>query len=53
MYLYRPPNSSNLDQFFENLEILLEILSKNFKNIVIIGDYNIDVLTKMVHITNL
>lgn len=44
--MYRSPNNSNLDTFFENFEILLDILSKKFKKLVITGDFNIDVLNK-------
>lgn len=44
--IYRTPDSSNLDQFFINLEILLDVLCKRYKNVIIAGDFNIDVLVK-------
>lgn len=44
--IYRSPNTSNLNTFFEHLEALLDILCKKFKNIVLTGDFNVDVLVK-------
>lgn len=44
--IYRSPINTNLDQFFENLEQMLDYLNKKFKQIVIAGDFNIDVLMK-------
>lgn len=41
--IYRPPSFKSLDNFLNSLHSLLESLS-NFKNIVIAGDVNIDLL---------
>lgn len=44
--IYRSPISSNIEKFLESLEIVLDILCKKYKQVVISGDYNIDVLNK-------
>lgn len=45
MGIYRSP-TSNLDIFLERLSIMVDYLSKKFNNIVIGGDFNINVLKK-------
>jgi exonuclease III len=44
--LYRTPQHCYLDPFLEKLEILLEILCKKYKNVVLAGDININVLER-------
>lgn len=45
--IYRVPNSSNINEFFDKLETFLKYLSKQqCKNIVLAGDYNIDILKR-------
>jgi len=44
--IYRSPDSTNLNNFFTKLELLLDILCKKHKKVIIAGDFNIDVLTK-------
>lgn len=44
--VYRPPSSS-LTMFFDKLEIILSSLAKNYKNeVIIVGDVNIDTLSR-------
>ena len=42
MGIYRPPNFDNLDTFFKEVR---NFLSKANKNFIIIGDFNIDIIT--------
>ena len=42
MGIYRPPNFDNLDTFFKEIR---NFLSKANKNFIIIGDFNIDIIT--------
>lgn len=45
--IYRVPNPSNFDEFMSRLEILLRaLINKSSKNIVLAGDFNIDILKK-------
>ena len=41
--VYRPPNSSNLLNFFAELKKSLELAFGKYDNIVIMGDRNIDI----------
>ena len=43
---YRPPKSSNLSEFFEELTISLSKAILKYENLLIIGDFNIDVKSK-------
>ena len=45
MSIYRPPNYSILDTFFNEITISLTKLSLNFENFIIMGDFNIDMST--------
>ena len=40
--LYRPPNSSNLHEFFNELEKSLDQAMKIYDNVIVMGDINID-----------
>ena len=46
MSIYRPPVSSNLDHFFDNLISSLNKASKTYENFLLMGDFNIDVKKK-------
>ena len=43
MSVYRPPSSSNIDTFFDELTISLSKAVNKFDNLVIMGDFNIDI----------
>ena len=40
--VYRPPTSSNLKIFFEELEKTLEEATAEYDNVIVMGDINID-----------
>ena len=40
--VYRPPSSSNLDVFFDELTICLSKAVNKYDNIIVMGDFNID-----------
>ena len=45
--VYRAPNNKNFNECLNKLETLLqELIKKNYKNIVVAGDFNIDTLKK-------
>lgn len=45
--IYRPPNMSNINIFFDNLESILKTLCINLnKKVIICGDFNIDILKR-------
>ena len=46
--IYRPPNS-NLDTFFEYMNVVLEKKKKENKLCYLLGDYNIDLLKTETH----
>ena len=39
---YRPPNTSNSNEFFNELETSLDQAMKIYDNVIVIGDINID-----------
>ena len=39
---YRPPNTSNLNEFFDELETSLDQAMKIYDNVIVMGDINID-----------
>ena len=41
--VYRPPSSSNIDTFFAELTISLSKAVNKFDNLIIMGDFNIDI----------
>ena len=43
MSVYRPPFSSNIDTFFDELTISLSKAVNKFDNLIVMGDFNIDV----------
>ena len=43
MSVYRPPTSSNIDTFFAELTISLSKAVNKFDNLIIMGDFNIDI----------
>ena len=43
MSVYRPPSSSNTDTFFAKLTISLSKAVNKFDNLIIMGDFNIDI----------
>ena len=43
MSVYRPPTSSNIDTFFAELIISLSKVVNKFDNLIIMGDFNIDI----------
>ena len=43
MSVYRPPASSNIDTFFAELTISLSKAVNKFDNLIIMGDFNIDI----------
>ena len=43
MSVYRPPSSSNIDTFFTELTISLSKAVNKFDNLIIMGDFNIDI----------
>ena len=44
--IYRPPETNNLDSFFEELNTILSKACCKYENFVIMGDFNIDVKLK-------
>lgn len=52
MGIYRPP-TKNTDAFFSILIKILSNLSKTFDNILIIGDFNLNILVNSLEIKNL
>ena len=44
--IYRPPDYGNLSMFFHELSFSLDKASEIYENIIIMGDFNIDVTTK-------
>ena len=46
MSVYRPPTSSNIDTFFAELTISLSKAVNKFDNLIIMGDFNIDITKK-------
>ncbi|KAG8292335.1 hypothetical protein J6590_042570 [Homalodisca vitripennis] len=50
--IYRSPIRCNEHNFLERLELLLNCLLKNNSNIIIVGDFNINVLVRDVSYTN-
>ena len=47
MSVHRPPTSSNIDTFFAELTISLSKAVNKFDNLIIMGDFNIDVTKKV------
>ena len=47
MSVYRPPTSSNIDTFFAELAISLSKAVNKFDNLIIMGDFNIDITKKI------
>ena len=45
-WICRPPESSNLTMFFEELKISLSKAILKYENLLIMGDFNIDVKSK-------
>ena len=43
MSVYRPSSSSNIDTFFAELTISLSKAVNKFDNLIIMGDFNIDI----------
>ena len=43
MSVYRPPSSSNIDTFFAELTISLSKAVNKFDNLIVMGDFNIDI----------
>ena len=43
MIVYRPPSSSNIDTFFAELTISLSKAVNKCDNLIITGDFNIDI----------
>ena len=43
MSVYRSPSSSNIDTFFAELTISLSKAVNKFDNLIIMGDFNIDI----------
>ena len=43
MSVYRPPSSSNIDTFFAELTIFLSKAVNKFDNLMVMGDFNIDI----------
>ena len=41
--IYRPPNMENLTDFFEEMTTSLTKVTSNCENIIIMGDFNIDI----------
>ena len=39
--IYRTPNDSNVNKFFEEMTISLDMVFKKYKNCIIMGDFNI------------
>ena len=46
--IYRPPESSNLSTFFEELKTSLSKAVRNMKNLFVVGDFNIDMKNKII-----
>ena len=40
--IYRPPNDSNMIKFFKEMTTSLDMALKEYKNCIIMGDFNID-----------
>ena len=43
MSVYRPPSSSDIDTFFAELTISLSKAVNKFDNLIVMGDFNIDI----------
>ena len=50
MSVYRPPSSSNIDTFFTELTISLSKAVNKFDNLIIMGDFNIDIKKRLFRI---
>ena len=51
--IYRPPNVENLTDFFEEMTTSLTEVTSNYKNIIVMRDFNIDIKCKDVGSNNL
>ena len=51
--IYRPPNAENLTDFFKEMTILLTKAMSNYENIIVMGNFNIDIKCKGVGSNNL
>ena len=51
--IYRPPNAENLTGFFEEMTTSLTKVTSNYENIIVMGDFNIDIKCKSVGSNNL
>ena len=43
MNVYRPPSSTNIDTFFAELAVFLSKAVNKFDNLIVMGDFNIDI----------
>ena len=41
--IYRPPNTQNIDHFFNELSDSLSKANESYKNFIAMGDFNIDI----------
>ena len=51
--IYRPPSAGNLTDFFEEMTTSLTKAMSNYENIIVMGDFNIDIKCKGVGSNNL
>ena len=47
MSVYRLPTSSNIDTFFAELTVSLSKAVNKFDNLIIMGDFNVDITKKI------
>ena len=53
MGIYRPPKFKNLDTFFKEVSDCLSKASLTYENIIIMGDFNIDINTAGIKVDKL
>ena len=51
--IFRPPNGENLTDFFEEMTTALTKAMSNHENVIVVGDFNIDIKCKGVGLNNL
>ena len=44
--MYRPPNPNNMNTFFDETTACLNKAAVKYENIIIVGDFNIDIKIK-------
>ena len=53
MSIYKPPNNSNRDNFFNEITISLTKAYLHYENLIAMGDFNIDISTASAEVDKL